>query len=153
MCPAADPSNGAAVSGAVGDVPLDVVTRLRRICDPLPEALEHDAWAGVAFRVRNRTFAHCVQISNGRPPAMSRHAGTNGPALVLTFESAGDELDALRATGLPFWRPPWRRTVVGMFLDADTDWEEVAELLVESYCIQAPRRLAAEVRAMQDQPE
>jgi hypothetical protein len=32
--------------------------------------------------------------------------------------------------------------VVGMVLDAHTDWTEVAELLTESFCIQAPKRLA-----------
>jgi hypothetical protein len=31
------------------------------------------------------------------------------------------------------YQPPWSRTVVGMVLDGDTDWDEVAELVVESY--------------------
>jgi len=30
---------------------------------------------------------------------------------------------------------------VGLLLTADTDWAEVTELLTESYCVQAPRRL------------
>lgn len=33
--------------------------------------------------------------------------------------------------------------MLGMVLDADTDWDEVGELLTESYCVQAPKRLAA----------
>jgi hypothetical protein len=28
-------------------------------------------------------------------------------------------------------------------LDADVDWDEVADLLTESYCVMAPKRLAA----------
>ena len=32
-----------------------------------------------------------------------------------------------------------------MLLDDDTDWEELAELLTDSYCVQAPKELAARV--------
>jgi hypothetical protein len=128
------------------DVPIEVVRRLRAICDPLPDAYEEEAWIGIRFRVRARTFVHCCAIDDGRPPAMARHAGTDGPALVLTFESDGEELATLRQSGYPFWTPPWRETVVGMFLDADTDWTEVAELVTDSYCVQAPKRLRALVR-------
>jgi hypothetical protein len=31
--------------------------------------------------------------------------------------------------------------VVGMTLTDDTDWSELAELLIDSYCVQAPARL------------
>ena len=125
---------------------MEVVQRLRKICEPLPDAYEEEAWVGIRFRIRQRTFVHCCAIDEGHPPAMSRHAGTAGPALVLTFESSGEELAILRQTGRPFWTPPWRESVVGLFLDADTDWAEVAELVTESYCVQAPKRLAAVVR-------
>lgn len=126
---------------------MEVVTRLRAICAPLPDAREEEAWVGIRFRIRGRTFVHCCAIDEGRPPAMSRHAGTAGPALVVTFESAGEELAILRQSGHPFWTPPWRETVVGLFLDETTDWGEVAELVTDSYCLQAPKRLAARVRA------
>jgi hypothetical protein len=32
-----------------------------------------------------------------------------------------------------------------MFVDDDTDWDEVAELVTESYCLLAPQRLGARV--------
>jgi hypothetical protein len=32
-----------------------------------------------------------------------------------------------------------------MVLDDDTDWEERAELLTDSYCVQAPAALAEQV--------
>ena len=32
-----------------------------------------------------------------------------------------------------------------MLLDEQTDWTEVAELLTDSYCLQAPARLADQV--------
>jgi hypothetical protein len=32
-------------------------------------------------------------------------------------------------------------------LDDETDWVEVAELVTDSYCVQAPRRLAFRLQA------
>ncbi len=32
---------------------------------------------------------------------------------------------------------------MGMVLDADTDWDEVRELVTESYCVLAPKKLIA----------
>jgi len=61
------------------------------------------------------------------------------------FRSSGPELDALRHGGARFFAPPWRADEVGMVLDAGTDWQEVAELLTESYCVQAPAALRAAV--------
>jgi hypothetical protein len=123
------------------DVPADIVDALRAICLGLPGAVEEQAWIGTRWRVRQRTFAHVVTIDDGWPPAYVRAAGTDGPAVVLTFESSGDELEALTRVGHPFFKPPWRATVVGMLLDGETDWAEVSELLRESHRMQAaPRR-------------
>ena len=61
------------------------------------------------------------------------------------FRSSGPELEALRAGGPPFFGPPWRGDEVGLMLPEDVDWDEVDELLTESYCVQAPRKLAAQV--------
>jgi hypothetical protein len=32
-----------------------------------------------------------------------------------------------------------------MVLTDDTDWEEIRELVTESYCVMAPKKLAAQV--------
>jgi hypothetical protein len=127
------------------DVPLDVQGRLRAVCLGLPEVVEEAAWVGIRWRVRTRTFAHALVVDDGWPPAYAKAAGTAGPAVVLTFRSSGTELDALRAGGPPFFAPPWRADEVGMSLDDTTDWQEVAELLTESYCVQAPAVLRATV--------
>jgi hypothetical protein len=60
---------------------------------------------------------------------------------VLMFRSSGPELDALRNAGHPFFAPRWRGDEVGMVLDTDVDWNEVNELVTESYCVQAPKKL------------
>ena len=126
--------------------PFVVLTRLRTICLALPEAHEEEAWVGMRWRIRTKTFAHVLAIRDGWPPAYARAAGTDGPADVLMFRSSGPELDALRAGGHPFFAPVWRTDEVGLVLGEGVDWAEVAELLTESYCLLAPRALAARVR-------
>jgi hypothetical protein len=129
--------------GERGEVPSEIVSRLRTVCLGLPEAYEEPAWVGTRWRIRGRTFAHVVAVDKGWPPAYARAAQTNGPVSVLTFRSSGPELDALGNAPHPFFRPPWAPNVIGMVLDPGTDWDEVAELLAESYCVQAPEKLAA----------
>lgn len=80
--------------------------------------------------------------------AYARAAGADPPVHVMTFRSAGEEIEALANSGYPFYKPDWSPDVVGIVLDGDddvVDWEEVGELLTESYCVQAPKRLAAKV--------
>jgi Protein of unknown function (DUF419). len=122
------------------DVPPEILARLRSACLGLPDAYEEAAWESTRWRIRGRTFAHVLAIVEGRPPAFARAAATDGPTVVMTFRSSGPELDALGRAGHPFFRPRWGPDVVGMVL-ADVDWDEVAELVTESYCVRAPKRL------------
>ena len=56
--------------------------------------------------------------------------------------------------GHPFFRAGWGTNVMGLVLDDATDWDDVAELLTESYCIMAPKKLAARVvRPVADDPD
>jgi hypothetical protein len=123
------------------DVPPQMVARLRSICLGLPEAYEEDAWVGTRWRIRQETFAHVVMVDQGWPPAYARALGQDGPMVVLTFQSSGPELDALTHSGPPFFRPPWRPGIVGMAIDTGVDWDEVGELVTESYRILAPTKL------------
>ena len=132
------------------DVPHDVVVRLRSVCMALPEAYEERAWVGTRWRIRKRTFAHVLTVESGSPPAYARAAGTSDPVTVMMFRSSGPELDVLRNAGHPFFAPRWRGDEVGMILDDDVDWDEVAELVTESYCVQAPKKLVALVERPTD---
>jgi hypothetical protein len=125
------------------DVPDDILLRLRAICLALPETHEEPAWVGTRWRIRTRTFAHVLGISDEYPPAYSRDAPLVGDATVLTFRAAGQELHALTNEGHPFYKPRWHPQVVGMIVEPDVDWDEVGELLTESYCLLAPKKLAA----------
>jgi hypothetical protein len=123
------------------DVPEDVVAPLRSVCMALPEVEEHQAWAGRRWSVRRKTFAHVLTVE-----------GPGQPTTVLTFRSSGAELGVLHSAGHPFFRPGWGSNTVGMVLDHDTDWDEVAELMTESYCVQAPKKLVTLVERPAEQP-
>ena len=127
------------------DVPDPVLERLRAICMALPDAHEEAAWVGTRWRIRTHTFAHVVPIADGRPPAYVRAAGSDGPLIVLTFRSEGEELLALASTGRPFFKPEWWGDILGVEIDDRTDWTEIGELLTESYCLLAPKKLVAQV--------
>lgn len=105
----------------------------------LPDAYEEDAWTGVRWRVRTRTFAHVLVTTPDR--AADNGIAITGPTPVLTFRSDGEELLALTLAGPPFFKPPWAPTVVGLLLGDDTDWDEVGELVAESYRLLAPQKL------------
>ena len=127
------------------DVPPRILGRLRPLCLALPEVREEPAWTGVRWRVRTHTFAHVLTIVDGRPPTHARAAGVTGarPTTVMTFRAAQPELDVLRNAGPPYFYGGWGRDVVGMVLSARTDWDEVRELVTESYCVLAPKKLVA----------
>lgn len=113
------------------------------MCLDLPETFEERAWVGTRWRIRARTFAHVLSVESGWPPAYARVAGSDGPLFLLMFRSSGPELEALRNTGHPFLAPVWRGDEVGIVLDGKIDWQEIAELITESYCLLAPKKLSA----------
>lgn len=127
-----------------------VVARLAVVALGLPDAYEEDAWTGVRWRVRSKTFAHVLVAQEGYTSSYRDLTGVSEPTTVLTFQAKGDELLTLAHAGHPFYRPPWSPTVVGMVLDKDTDWDEVTELLTESYRFCAPQRLVRQLEAQLD---
>jgi len=129
-------SSLALAADGYADVPEDVFAEVQAVCVGLPEVTENPAWAGTQWRVRNRVFAHVITVDF-----------PDGPVTALTFRSSGDELDALRRGGHPFYRPAWGADAVGLVLDTDTgvDWDDVRQLLTESYCVVAPRKLVAQL--------
>jgi hypothetical protein len=70
----------------------------------------------------------------------------------MTFRAPGAEVQGLVAGGHPFFKASWGENVVGMVFDGDVDWDEVAELLTDSYCVLAPKRLAARVEQLARPP-
>lgn len=124
-------------------VPHEILAKLRLVCLDLPEAYEEEAWSGTRWMVAKKNFAHVLMIDEGWPPAYARAAGSVGPLCVLTFRISAAATGALRFERPPFFRPVWWQNIVGLVLNADTDWDEVVALLTKSYCVLAPKKLAA----------
>jgi hypothetical protein len=119
----------------------EVVARLAATALTLPEAYEEDAWTGVRWRIRAKTFAHVMVAQAGFESSFRNITGVADPTTLLTFRATGDELLALVHAGMPFYKPPWSPTIVGMVVDDETDWGEVAELNTESNRFCAPQKL------------
>jgi len=123
-------------------VPREVLEKLRAICMAWPGVREEAAWVGTRWVVRKKNFAHVLMIADGWPPAYAKAAAPvltdAGPACVLTFRSPLPQANAHAYTWAPFFRPPWFADIVGMRLEAASDWEEVASVLGASYRMFAP---------------
>jgi hypothetical protein len=112
-------------------VPSDTVQRLAGLLERLPECRDHDAWTGVAWKVRDATVAHVFGGEDG--------------LIRITFRAEPDEVEAFQHLGPRYFKTDWGSNVVGLVLDEHTDWDELTELLTDSYCIQAPRSLADQI--------
>jgi len=129
------------------DLDPDVLERVRSICAALPETHEQAAWVGVRWRIRNHTFAHLLVVADGKPQAHARAVGLHGPVTVLSFRAPASEVDAYASMCHPYFYGGWGRDFVGIVLDDATDWDEVEELLTDSYRVMAPRTLIARLDA------
>jgi YjbR len=115
------------------ELPEVWVRRLRGLLvGGFPECVEERAWVGVRWRVGQATIAHAFGGEDG--------------LFRITFRAEPDEVMAFQHLGRPYFKASWGGNVVGILLDDDTDWSELAELLTDSYCIQAPARLGRQVQ-------
>jgi predicted DNA-binding protein (MmcQ/YjbR family) len=117
-----------------GDSPI---ARIRAICLALPEAEERPfgGHTAPAFRVRDKFF---VMLSeDGSEMNVKAPKGVQG----ILVSSDPERFYVPRYVGPKGW--------VGVRLSAGggPDWDEVAEMITESYCLIAPKRLAAQVDA------
>jgi hypothetical protein len=110
------------------ELPEPWVRRMAVLMERFPECVEEDAWVGVRWRVGQATIAHAFGGEDGR--------------FRITFRAEADELMAFERLGPPYFKADWGGNVVGIILDDDTDWPELGEMLTDSYCLQAPARLA-----------
>lgn len=119
---------------AVADRPLvpeEWVERIEAVLGALPRCAQEPAWTGTRWRIGSATVAHIF--------------GGEDQLFRITFRADPDEVMAFQHLGEPYFNVGWSGNAVGMLLDDDTDWGELAELLTDSYCIQAPAQLAEQV--------
>ncbi|MGA4668429.1 MmcQ/YjbR family DNA-binding protein [Propionibacteriaceae bacterium Y1923] len=113
-------------------LPREYIERVAEIVALLPESYEQDAWTGVRWRVRNATIVHLF--------------GGEDQRFRLVFRGDPDEVVAFEHMGEPYFKAGWGTDVIGVVIDEQTDWDEVAELLTASYCLMAPAKLVAQVQ-------
>ena len=113
----------------------DQLERARRICLALPEAFEQEAWGEPTFRVKKKLFAMYANAGN--------HHGAGQNALWLNAPLGVQEHLVADDPG-KFFVPPYVgvKGWIGLVLDRADD-EDVREHVVQSYCMVAPKKLAA----------
>jgi predicted DNA-binding protein (MmcQ/YjbR family) len=106
---------------------MHLIGPLREICLALPEAHEGLSFGSPWFRAGKKPFA-IFDVHDGRPELSFR-----------AVPEARDELLAdARIRPTPYmWHNGW----VSLDLDEPVDWEEVEELVVDSYRQQALKRM------------
>ena len=114
-------------------MPARPLTRLRKICLSLPEAHEVEAWGEPTFRVRNKLFAMFASAGT--------HHGHGRPAV---WCKAGPGNQEIMVRGAPerFFVPPYVGPSgwIGIWLDGQVQWDELADLLRDSYDLVGPKR-------------
>ena len=105
------------------------LTRLREICLNLPEASEQGGVGDPTFKVRDKIFAM-------RHPMDERES-------MWCKAQAGVQSTLVASEPERFFVPPYvgQHGWIGVWLDVDQEWDFVADLILESYCITAPKRL------------
>ena len=105
--------------------------RLRGLCLRLPDTVEAGGVGNPSFKVRGKIFA-------------MQH-GHEGRASFWVKARPGVQPMLVGHDSERFFVPPYvgHHGWVGVRLDADVDWDELADLIEESYRITAPKRLVA----------
>jgi YjbR len=86
-----------------------------------------------SFDIRRRSF--CLLVAVEDP--------TGKPVPLLVLRANPDERETLLSIGHPFFASRAGHDRIGVLLTDDTDWEEIRELVTESYRILAPKKLTA----------
>jgi hypothetical protein len=129
--------------GAPVKIPEQVYERVSALCLALPEvtvrvdepriSARSTAWS---YDIRRRSFCLLVAVrSRNAEPA---------PRLVLRVDP--QDREALVSLGHPYFCPQAghrHRDRIGVRLSNNTDWEEIRDLVTESYRLLAPKKLIA----------
>ena len=114
---------------------MTVLDRLTRICLDLPEANCERRGSHATFRARKKVFAYFLDNHHG-----------DGVIAIACKVSPGDNAELVRAQPERFYLPAYigPRGWVALRLDVGkVDWDEVKELVGESYRLTATTRKRA----------
>jgi hypothetical protein len=125
------------VSGGGGDAEVveGALAHLREICLALPEATERPSHGSPSFFVRDkRQFVSFVDDHHG-----------DGIVGIWCPAAPGVQEELVRTEPDRFYRPAYvgHRGWIGVRLDVDVDWDEVAQVCADAYRLVAPKTLVA----------
>jgi hypothetical protein len=122
----------------------DPLPRLRRLCLALPETTERLSHGEPTWFVRGKK----VFVSYA-----DRHHDDRVACWCAAPPGAQEALVA--ANPQRYFRPPYvgGRGWLGVYLDVDVDWDELAEIVTDAYRVVAPKRLVATLDAASDETD
>ncbi len=103
------------------------LAHVRDVMTSLPEVREERAWTGMRWTVRGANVAHLFGGEDG--------------LVRITFRTEMSEVPVFEHGGPDWFRVGGSGNVVGVVLAERTDVGELAELLTDSWVVQAPREL------------
>ena len=114
---------------------VEALERLREICLAFPDAYEDGGVGTPTWKVRGKLFA-------------MRHSLHEIRRWSAWFKAPKGAQEVLVGSDpVRFFVPPYvgHHGWVGAYLDVEQDWDELAELIEESYRMTAPKRLVAQL--------
>lgn len=114
-----------------------ILEPLRKICLDLPDTVEKEAWGAPTFRVKGKMFLMYAEYHHG-------------DAHIAIWCKADPEAQRMVVGSNPakFFVPPYVGPGgwIGMRLDVDLDWAEVADVVRTSYHSAIPKKLPKPAR-------
>jgi predicted DNA-binding protein (MmcQ/YjbR family) len=111
--------------------PEAALEKLRAICRAFPEALEAGGVGNPTFKVRGKIFAMRHSLHGVDRWSMWCKAPPGAQQVIVGSDPGR------------FFVPPYvgGKGWIGAYLDVEQDWDELADLIEESYRMTAPKRL------------
>lgn len=125
--------------GDDSDVYDTALERVRNVCASLPEVSERLSHGSQAFFIREKKTLCTVH---------DHHHGAHGVAL-WSPAPPGVQEQLVEDEPERFFRPPYvgHRGWIGVRLDIEPDWDEVAQIITDAYRLVAPKTLVRQLDA------
>jgi predicted DNA-binding protein (MmcQ/YjbR family) len=109
-----------------------ILHRLRKVCLSLPETFEKEAWGECTFRVKGGSMFAMTD---------NNHHGSGHVAVWVKAPAMVQEI-LVKSDATRFFVPPYLGTKgwVGVRLNDNVNWEEVAGILKDGYQLSLPKR-------------
>lgn len=114
--------------------------RTEAIVARLPDVERSNNPLGCYFQVRRKIFAQVATVVDER----------GQPLTMLVFRPDPKEREALIVSGHPYFsRGAWDERLgrIAVLIEPATDWDELGELVTDSYRLTAPKKLVAQLDA------